>query len=166
MIARSIAFLFAATTTWLGNRWLTFSQSNKANPLRQWQKFMMSACISALPNFIVFKGVTLFLGTQGFMVYVALVLGILTGMVSNYLLSSKWVFRQEWGISTFPALSWINQATYSHHSSSFLILSFTELSINRVRSALGFFVCSLPFFSLICVFLKFATSYKYELGLI
>jgi putative flippase GtrA len=56
---------------------------------------MMSACISALPNFIVFKGVTLFLGTQGFMVYVALVLGILTGMVSNYLLSSKWVFRQE-----------------------------------------------------------------------
>ena len=95
MIARSIAFLFAATTTWLGNRWLTFSQSNKANPLRQWQKFMMSACVSALPNFIVFKGVTLFLGTQGFMVYVALVLGILTGMVSNYLLSSKWVFRQE-----------------------------------------------------------------------
>jgi putative flippase GtrA len=100
------------------------------------------------------------------MVYVALVLGILTGMVSNYLLSSKWVFRQEWGFSTFPVLSGINQAAYSHHSSSFLILSFTELSINRVRSALGFFVYSLPFFSLICVFLKFATSYKYELGLI
>ncbi|MDF5436592.1 GtrA family protein, partial [Vibrio parahaemolyticus] len=49
-------------------------------------------CISALPNFIVFKGVTLALGTQGVMVYLALILGILAGMVSNYLLSAKWVF--------------------------------------------------------------------------
>ncbi|MDG2627658.1 GtrA family protein [Vibrio parahaemolyticus] len=83
MLARGIAFLFAATTTWLGNPSLTFSQ---------WQKFMASACISALPNFIVFKGVTLSLGTQGVMVYLALILGILVGMVSNYLLSAKWVF--------------------------------------------------------------------------
>ncbi len=29
MLARGIAFLFAATTTWLGNRWLTFSQAEK-----------------------------------------------------------------------------------------------------------------------------------------
>ena len=94
MLARGIAFLFAATTTWLGNRWLTFSQAEKTNPFAQWQKFMASACISALPNFIVFKGVTLALGTQGLMVYLALNLGILAGMVSNYLLSAKWVFRQ------------------------------------------------------------------------
>lgn len=94
MLARGVAFLFAATTTWLGNRWLTFSQAEKTNPFAQWQKFMVSACISALPNFIVFKGVTLALGTQGLMVYLALILGILAGMVSNYLLSAKWVFRQ------------------------------------------------------------------------
>ncbi|CAE6948470.1 hypothetical protein ACOMICROBIO_GDFFDHBD_03487 [Vibrio sp. B1REV9] len=93
MIARGIAFLFAATTTWYGNRKLTFSHAEKYNSLVQWQKFMASACISALPNFIVFKGVTLILGTQDLMVYVALVMGILTGMVSNYLLSTKWVFR-------------------------------------------------------------------------
>lgn len=92
MLARGIAFLFAATTTWLGNRWLTFYQVEKTNPFAQWQKFMASAFISALPNFIVFKGVTLALGTQGVMVYLALILGILAGMVSNYLLSAKWVF--------------------------------------------------------------------------
>ncbi|MCZ2803140.1 GtrA family protein, partial [Vibrio alginolyticus] len=54
---------------------------------------MMSACISALPNFIVFKGVTLALGTQGLMVYLALSLGILAGMMSNYLFSARWVFK-------------------------------------------------------------------------
>ncbi|ENE8728015.1 GtrA family protein [Vibrio alginolyticus] len=93
MLARGIAFLFAATTTWLGNRWLTFSQAEKTNPFAQWKKSMMSACISALPNFIVFKGVTLALGTQGLMVYLALSLGILAGMMSNYLFSVRWVFK-------------------------------------------------------------------------
>ena len=93
MLARGIAFLFAATTTWLGNRWLTFSQAEKTNPFAQWKKSMMSACISALPNFIVFKGVTLALGTQGLMVYLALSLGILAGMMSNYLFSARWVFK-------------------------------------------------------------------------
>lgn len=95
MAARSIAFLFAATTTWLGNRWLTFSQADKHNPLYQWLKFMASACISAVPNFAAFKGWTLMFGTQDYMVFLALALGILVGMMSNYLLSSKWVFSQQ-----------------------------------------------------------------------
>lgn len=94
MGARGIAFIFAATTTWLGNRWLTFSHAGKQNPFTQWQKFMATACMSALPNFAVFKGMALLLGTQGMMVYLALVMGILAGMVSNYLLSAKWVFRE------------------------------------------------------------------------
>ncbi|MGR5132148.1 GtrA family protein [Vibrio alfacsensis] len=94
MGARGIAFIFAATTTWLGNRWLTFSRAGKQSPFTQWQKFMATACMSALPNFAVFKGVALLLGTQGMMVYLALVMGILAGMVSNYLLSAKWVFRE------------------------------------------------------------------------
>lgn len=94
-MARSIAFLFAAITTWLGNRWLTFSQADKHNPLYQWLKFMASACISAVPNFAAFKGWTLMFGTQGHMVFLALALGILVGMMSNYILSSKWVFSQQ-----------------------------------------------------------------------
>ncbi|WP_038880558.1 GtrA family protein [Vibrio jasicida] len=94
MLARGIAFLFAATTTWLGNRWLTFSQAEKTDPFAQWQKFMVSACISAVPNFAAFKGLTLMFGAQNYMVYVALVFGILVGMMSNYLLSTKWVFSE------------------------------------------------------------------------
>ncbi|HDZ5418740.1 TPA: GtrA family protein [Vibrio harveyi] len=93
MIARGLAFCVAATTTWLGNRCLTFSQSTKDRAFNQWQKFMLSASISALPNFAVFKVTTLLLGTQGTTVYIALVMGILAGMVSNYLLSMHWVFQ-------------------------------------------------------------------------
>ncbi|ELY1986437.1 GtrA family protein [Vibrio harveyi] len=94
MIARGLAFCVASTTTWLGNRCLTFSQSTKDRAFNQWQKFMLSASISALPNFAVFKVTTLLLGTQGTTVYIALVMGILAGMVSNYLLSMHWVFQQ------------------------------------------------------------------------
>lgn len=94
MMARGLAFCVAATTTWLGNRCLTFSQSTKDRAFNQWQKFMLSASISALPNFAVFKVTTLLLGTQGTTVYIALVMGILAGMVSNYLLSMHWVFKQ------------------------------------------------------------------------
>ncbi|WP_172580816.1 GtrA family protein [Vibrio harveyi] len=94
MMARGLAFCVAATTTWLGNRCLTFSESTKDRAFNQWQKFMLSASISALPNFAVFKVTTLLLGTQGTTVYIALVMGILAGMVSNYLLSMHWVFQQ------------------------------------------------------------------------
>ncbi|MGR5124337.1 GtrA family protein [Vibrio harveyi] len=94
MIARGLAFCVAATTTWLGNRCLTFSESTKDRAFNQWQKFMLSASISALPNFAVFKVTTLLLGTQGTTVYIALVMGILAGMMSNYLLSMHWVFQQ------------------------------------------------------------------------
>ncbi|MGR5194644.1 GtrA family protein [Vibrio rotiferianus] len=94
MLARACAFLFAATTTWLGNRYLTFYQSKKDHPFRQWRKFMISACISAIPNFVVFKGTTLWLGEQGIAVYIALVMGILVGMCSNFVLSSRWVFAK------------------------------------------------------------------------
>ncbi|MCG9608137.1 GtrA family protein [Vibrio harveyi] len=94
MIARGLAFCVAASTTWLGNRCLTFSESTKDRAFNQWQKFILSASISALPNFAVFKVTTLLLGTQGTTVYIALVMGILAGMVSNYLLSMHWVFQQ------------------------------------------------------------------------
>ncbi|MDF2154251.1 GtrA family protein [Vibrio sp. CAU 1672] len=94
MIARILAFMVAATSTWAGNRYLTFAGADRRNPYRQWQKFILSATISALPNLAVFKMLTILLGEQGMMVYLALVAGILVGMVSNYLLSSRWVFAK------------------------------------------------------------------------
>ena len=92
-VARAIAFIFAATTTWLGNRILTFADCAKSAKFRQWLQFMVSATLSAIPNFIVFSAASFLLGSEGLFAMVALVLGVLAGMVSNYLLSSKWVFK-------------------------------------------------------------------------
>lgn len=90
--ARMIAFVCAATTTWAGNRVLTFKHRARVSRLTQWKKFMLAACFSALPNLLVFKiSLHLLEGVQ-YAPYVALVLGVLAGMVSNYTLSSRWVF--------------------------------------------------------------------------
>ncbi|KLN63309.1 GtrA family protein [Vibrio sp. VPAP30] len=93
MLARAIAFVGAATVTWFGNRTFTF-YSTEQKAFQQWMKFMCGASFSALPNFIVFKVLSSVLGEAGVGPLIALVAGILVGMVSNYLLSSRWVFAQ------------------------------------------------------------------------
>lgn len=90
--SRLVAFICAATVTWLGNRRLTFS-NQEPNRFKQWLKFMLGASVSALPNFAAFKGALWLLGEQGVMPMLALVLGILAGMVSSYLISATWVFK-------------------------------------------------------------------------
>jgi len=91
--SRLISFVVAATVTWFGNRTFTFASQDSALA-KQWLKFMGSACISAIPNFLSFKAVLLTLGESGVIPMVALVVGVLVGMVSNYLLSSFWVFKK------------------------------------------------------------------------
>ncbi len=88
-LARCCAFLCTATVTWVGNRRITFSRASKSNPLRQWKKFIIGAAFSALPNFVVFESVIWLYAEQ---VYVAFLLGVMVGALSNYLINSKWVF--------------------------------------------------------------------------
>jgi len=94
-VARVIAFICAATATWFGNRTLTFSDRKKVSKRSQWKKSLLASSFSALPNLGVFKLTLMILGDQGLMPYVALVVGILVGMFSNYFLSSKWVFADK-----------------------------------------------------------------------
>lgn len=97
--ARLVAFVCAATVTWLGNRLFTFCTSSQIEPwsfwgtLKQWGKFMLSASISAIPNLLLFKAIIILFGSEGFVPFAALVAGILVGMFSNFLLSSRWVFQ-------------------------------------------------------------------------
>lgn len=93
LVIRGVAFICAATTTWLGNRVYTFVESSAAPRFEQWKKFVFSACLSAIPNFVVFKLSLELISSDGWYVYLALVLGVLAGMVSNFMLSSRWVFN-------------------------------------------------------------------------
>ena len=92
--ARMVSFVFAATATWLGNRIFTFN-AREGSVFRQWLTFFTSACISALPNFMVFSLVVYLFGNEGYIPYAALVGGILVGMLSNYFLCKKWVFASK-----------------------------------------------------------------------
>lgn len=93
MTARVIAFLFAASTTWLGNRLLTFKEAEKSNMGKQWQKFLAAATISALPNLLVFRMTSSLLSTVEVGAYIALVTGVFAGMLSNFYLNDRWVFK-------------------------------------------------------------------------
>lgn len=92
LYARGIAFVCAATVTWAGNRLFTF-HSSEQKVLWQWLRFMCGATISALPNLSVFHTLSSVLGEAGGIPMIALVAGILAGMVSNYFLSATWVFK-------------------------------------------------------------------------
>ncbi|USE34513.1 GtrA family protein [Endozoicomonas sp. SCSIO W0465] len=97
MEARGLAFLVAATVTWVGNRTFTFDDCSfdgysRGNWLCQWGRHMASACLSAIPNLLAFQLVLVLAGTGWLMVYVALFVGMLAGTLSNYCLSSHWVF--------------------------------------------------------------------------
>ncbi len=97
MTARIGSFIAAATTTWFGNRVLTFEfkgQGNWSEKLIQWQKFMFSASISAVPNFLCFQLMTELLPVFTGVVFIAMAVGILVGMVTNYLFSQYWVFTR------------------------------------------------------------------------
>ncbi|MDK9764496.1 GtrA family protein [Vibrio sp. D420a] len=97
MWARVLAFLVAATSTWIGNRVLTFEYQgtgSRRDDFKQWQKFMTSAMISAVPNLICFMALILILPEFYGSLFLAMAVGVLVGMVSNYLLSKAWVFKQ------------------------------------------------------------------------
>ncbi|MGF1720485.1 GtrA family protein [Vibrio kyushuensis] len=92
-LSRVIAFFGAACVTWFGNRCYTFVHSNKQPKFLQWAKFIGSASMSAIPNFITFRSVLNVLGEGPITVYIALVMGVLVGMLSNFMLSERWVFK-------------------------------------------------------------------------
>ncbi len=92
--SRIVAFMVAATVTWLGNRYFTF-QSRSSDKFEQWQRFLISALISAAPNFVVFSVMYRVLAHTPLSWFIAMVSGVLCGMVSNFILSNRRVFRIE-----------------------------------------------------------------------
>ncbi len=95
MPARVLAFIVAATVTWFGNRTFTFAGAETGGKLRQWVKFMCCATLSAVPNLLTFKlGLMLVPESSDIWLFTCMVVGILVGMVSNFLLSKYWVFEK------------------------------------------------------------------------
>ncbi|PJE57170.1 GtrA family protein [Marinomonas sp. BSi20584] len=105
LVARGFAFWVAASSNWWWNRTITFtvpkqektSDSKKAAAL-QWMQFLGSSVIAFVPNW----GCYLILMSQPpatsnstltlLWPYLAMIPGILIGMMLNYVFSRYWVF--------------------------------------------------------------------------
>ena len=94
LIARVIAFLFAASSNWFLNRVFTFADSPSATrKSAEWGRFIISAMLSAVPNLGVFMLLTRFLPESLGYIYLAMCGGILAGYYCNYQLARRWVFK-------------------------------------------------------------------------
>lgn len=91
-----IAFVPAVTFTWWGNRNLTFADkasSHHIGILAEWARFVATNSLGAAANFAIYA---LLIGDAPYPLnipYIALAVGILAGLVFNFTLSKKLVFR-------------------------------------------------------------------------
>ncbi len=91
-----IAFVPAVTFTWLGNRYLTFADKasdGHLGMLTEWARFVVANGIGAVANFVVYNLLVRFTPFPLNNLNVALAIGILVGLVFNFTLSKRLVFR-------------------------------------------------------------------------
>ncbi|MGF1701809.1 GtrA family protein [Photobacterium makurazakiensis] len=104
--ARGIAFWVAASSNWWLNRIFTFKHASPCQPFEQWSRFLFSSVIGFAPNYGIYyllistinpKWISAYLsiGPQWEVLwpYVAMVPGVLCGMLVNFTLSERWVFQ-------------------------------------------------------------------------
>ena len=94
---RLVSYLAAATCTWAGNRYLTFADQRAhglAGIAQEWLKFLGANAIGGLVNLGLY-GVLLHYAPRPFNYYLlAQLLGVLAGLMFNFTLSKRLVFRQ------------------------------------------------------------------------
>lgn len=91
-----IAFVPSVTFTWWGNRRLTFADHASTGiraTVQELARFVMANSLGALVNFMIYAGLIRWAPSPLSVAYVALAIGVLVGMIFNFLLSKTLVFR-------------------------------------------------------------------------
>ncbi|MGH6889455.1 MAG: GtrA family protein [Rhizomicrobium sp.] len=89
-----VAFLVAVTFTWWGNRTLTFRDRAASRGIaREWFAFLVGNSLGALANFAVYCLFVTFAAPPLGNPLVAIVAGTLVGLVFNFMVSARFVFR-------------------------------------------------------------------------
>lgn len=92
-IARLPAFFCAASFTWLVNRSWTFSDARREAPVGQWGRYVTAMTIGAVVNYGTYVVViTAFTMAMTWPV-LGVAAGSLAGMVVNYMLARRFIFR-------------------------------------------------------------------------
>lgn len=95
-LGRLVSWLCAATFTWAGNRYLTFAATRSRGPvatMREWGRFLAANAVGGLVNIGLYSVLVRFAPPPLNDLTVALVLGVLLGLLFNFTLSRKLVFR-------------------------------------------------------------------------
>ena len=95
---RVIAWLCAASFTWLGNRYFTFVDScahSFTGTIQEWGRFLAANAVGGLVNVGLYS-VMLRTALPPFNdINIAFVSGVLLGLIFNFILSKKMVFRRD-----------------------------------------------------------------------
>lgn len=93
--ARLIAWFCAATFTWLGNRYFTFSDRRAHGwaVAQEWLRFLGANSVGGVANVGTFFLLTHFAPVPLNDTNIAFVIGVLVGLVFNFTLSRKLVFK-------------------------------------------------------------------------
>lgn len=91
--SRLISAIFAATFTWLGNRIFTFSSTKRSNILKEWVDYLYAMIPGAVVNYALFSFIVFIFGSGRMVLIIAVSLGVLAGLIINYNIARKYVFK-------------------------------------------------------------------------
>lgn len=93
---RVISWLSAASFTWLGNRYFTFRTARARGPLamaKEGLRFLAANAVGGLVNVGLYSTLVRFAPPPIDNLYIALILGVLAGLIFNFTLSKTMVFK-------------------------------------------------------------------------
>ncbi|TVR99590.1 MAG: glycosyltransferase family 2 protein [Rhodospirillales bacterium] len=94
-VARAGAILSAMTSNFTLNRYVTFSYSRKGDLIRQYLRFVATSALGAVLSWGISVSLTFTIPFFQDRIYLAALIGILVGTISNFLFSFGWVFRKD-----------------------------------------------------------------------
>jgi putative flippase GtrA len=97
--ARVISFVAAVTATWLVNRMYTFRRESQGGLIAEWCRYFLSSLGGGAVNYAAFALALAFIPYVREHLYVGVAIGSLAGMLVNYTLYSRFVFRRPAGTS-------------------------------------------------------------------
>lgn len=93
---RAISFMAAVTFTWFGNRTLTFrDRAASRGLLREWATFVAANAFGGAINLVLYTALVTFAPPPLGNPFVAVFAGVLAGLIFNFALSSRVVFRHK-----------------------------------------------------------------------
>ena len=95
-VGRVLSWFCAASFTWAGNRYVTFAASRARGLLgtgKEWLRFLAANAVGGLVNVGLYSVLVRFAPPPFNNLTIALVCGVLLGLVFNFTLSKKVVFK-------------------------------------------------------------------------